>query len=197
MFGASCRRAVGLQSFSSDRWRLITYLPLYLKESMGFSAYWASQALAITQAGAMFGRVGWGAASDRLFVGRRKIVLLIIGIMGSVLLVALSFMSRQSPTLSALARGISFGSLSSRISRRVLRLDRRAGWKSQNRRGFGAHDHHQRRRRYSGDASVRLYRGQERILCDCLAGACGRRRSGLRGARRISQRAATPGRTFP
>ena len=45
----------------------------------------------------MFGRVGWGAASDRLFVGRRKIVLLIIGIMGSVLLVALSFMSRQSP----------------------------------------------------------------------------------------------------
>ena len=45
----------------------------------------------------MFGRVGWGAASDRLFGGRRKIVLLIIGIMGSVLLVALSFMSRQSP----------------------------------------------------------------------------------------------------
>ena len=100
-------------------------------------------------------------------------------------------------TLFALAGGISFGSLSRRISRRVLRLDRRAGWKSQNRRGFGAYDHHQRRRRYSRDATVRLYRGQERILCDCLAGACGRRRSGLRGARRISQRAATPGRTFP
>lgn len=64
---------------------------------MGFSAYWASQALAIAQAGAMFGRVGWGAASDRLFGGRRKIVLLIIGIMGSTLLVALSLMSRQSP----------------------------------------------------------------------------------------------------
>ena len=76
---------------------LITYLPLYLKESMGFSPYWASQALAITQAGAMFGRVGWGAASDRLFGGRRKIVLLIIGIMGSALLVALSLMGRQSP----------------------------------------------------------------------------------------------------
>jgi MFS family permease len=76
---------------------LITYLPLHLKESMGFSAYWASQALAITQAGAMFGRIGWGVASDRLFGGRRKIVLLIIGIMGAVLLVALSLMSRQSP----------------------------------------------------------------------------------------------------
>ena len=64
---------------------------------MGFSAYWASQALAITQAGAMFGRVGWGVASDRLFGGRRKIVLLVIGMTGAVLLVALSLMSRQSP----------------------------------------------------------------------------------------------------
>jgi sugar phosphate permease len=76
---------------------LITYIPLYLKESMGFSAYWASQALAITQAGAMFGRIGWGVASDRLFGGRRKIVLLIIGIMGAALMLALSLMNRQSP----------------------------------------------------------------------------------------------------
>src|SRR5438445_1178818 len=90
---ASCGTAI----FLVGQMALITYLPLYLKESMGFSAYWASQALAITQAGAMFGRVGWGVASDRLFGGRRKIVLLIIGIMGSVLLLALSLMSRQSP----------------------------------------------------------------------------------------------------
>src|SRR5262245_65181445 len=76
---------------------LITYIPLYLKESMGFSADWASQALAITQAGAMFGRIGWGVTSDRFFGGRRKIVLLVIGMTGAVLLVALSLMSRQSP----------------------------------------------------------------------------------------------------
>src|SRR6266576_2084110 len=53
---ASCGTAI----FLVGQMALITYLPLYLKESMGFSAYWASQALAITQAGAMFGRVGWG-----------------------------------------------------------------------------------------------------------------------------------------
>ena len=29
---------------------LITYVPLYLKDTMGYSAYWASQALALTQA---------------------------------------------------------------------------------------------------------------------------------------------------
>ena len=45
----------------------------------------------------MFGRVGWGVASDRLFGGRRKIVLLIIGITGAALMVALSLMTRQSP----------------------------------------------------------------------------------------------------
>jgi MFS family permease len=90
---ASCGTAV----FLVGQMALITYLPLYLKETMGFSAYWASQALALTQAGAMCGRVGWGAASDRLFGGRRKVVLLIIGIDGSALLVTLSLMGRQSP----------------------------------------------------------------------------------------------------
>ena len=75
---------------------LITYIPLYLKDAMGFSAYWASQALALTQAGAMVGRVGWGVASDRLFGGRRKIVLILIGLLSAVLIMALGFMRPQS-----------------------------------------------------------------------------------------------------
>ncbi len=87
----------GTAVFLVGQMALITYIPLYLKESMGVSAYWASQALALTQAGAMFGRVGWGVVSDRLFAGRRKIVLVIIGMMGAALLVALSLMNQQSP----------------------------------------------------------------------------------------------------
>ena len=75
---------------------LITYIPLYLKDAIGFSAYWASQALALTQGGAMIGRIGWGVASDRLFGGRRKIVLVLIGLLSAVLIAALSFMTRQS-----------------------------------------------------------------------------------------------------
>ena len=75
---------------------LITYVPLYLKDVMGYTPYWASQALALTQAGAMVGRVGWGVASDRLFGGRRKIVLIVIGIASVLLIGALSFMSRDS-----------------------------------------------------------------------------------------------------
>ncbi|MGH7795473.1 MAG: MFS transporter [Candidatus Binatia bacterium] len=75
---------------------LITYVPLYLKDVMGYSSYWASQALALTQAGAMVGRVGWGVASDRIFGGRRKIVLIVIGLLSVVLIGALSFMDRES-----------------------------------------------------------------------------------------------------
>jgi MFS family permease len=75
---------------------LITYVPLYLKDAMGFSPYWASQALALTQAGAMIGRVGWGIASDRLFGGRRKIVLILIGLLSAVLIALLSLMTKGS-----------------------------------------------------------------------------------------------------
>ena len=74
---------------------LITYIPLYLKDALGFSAYWASQALALAQGGAMVGRVGWGVASDRLFGGRRKAVLILIGLLSGVLMVALSLIGRQ------------------------------------------------------------------------------------------------------
>jgi predicted MFS family arabinose efflux permease len=76
---------------------LITYVPLYLKDVMGFSAYWASQALALTQAGAMIGRIGWGVVSDRVFGGQRKNVLLVIGGLSAGLVGALSVMTAESP----------------------------------------------------------------------------------------------------
>jgi MFS transporter, ACS family, hexuronate transporter len=75
---------------------LITYIPLYLKDALGYSPYWASQALALTQAGAMIGRVGWGVVSDRIFGGRRKIVLILIGALSVLWFAALSFMDRSS-----------------------------------------------------------------------------------------------------
>jgi MFS transporter, ACS family, aldohexuronate transporter len=88
----SCATAVYL----IGQMALITYVPLYLKDAMGFTPYWASQALALTQGGAMIGRVGWGVVSDRIFGGRRKIVLILIGVLSVVLIAALSFMGRDS-----------------------------------------------------------------------------------------------------
>jgi ACS family hexuronate transporter-like MFS transporter len=68
---------------------LLTYVPLYLKETAGLSPYWASQALALTQLGGMVGRVGWGVVSDRLFHGARKVVLVLIGFLSVALTFAL------------------------------------------------------------------------------------------------------------
>ena len=82
---------------------LITYVPLYLKDAMGFTPYWASQALALTQAGAMIGRVGWGVVSDRIFGGRRKIVLIWIGALSVILFMALSLIGPDSSYLILMA----------------------------------------------------------------------------------------------
>jgi sugar phosphate permease len=87
----------GTALFLIGQMALITYLPLYLRDSLGFSAYRASQALAVAQAGAMIGRVGWGVASDKIFGGRRKIVLILIGLLSVVLIVALSLLPAETP----------------------------------------------------------------------------------------------------
>lgn len=86
----------GTAIFLIGQMSLITYLPLYLKEAMGFEPYWASQALTVAQGGAMLGRIGWGVASDRLFGGRRKIVLVLIGLASILLMLGLSFMTKES-----------------------------------------------------------------------------------------------------
>jgi len=76
---------------------LLTYVPLFLKETVGLSAYWASQALAVTQAGGMTGRIGWGVVSDRLFGGKRKIVLVLIGILSVGLTLGLGLLPPAAP----------------------------------------------------------------------------------------------------
>jgi MFS family permease len=87
----------GTALFLIGQMALITYVPLYLRDSLGYTAYWASQALAVAQGGAMIGRVGWGLASDRIFCGRRKIVLIIIGGLSVALMAGLSVLNGAAP----------------------------------------------------------------------------------------------------
>jgi ACS family hexuronate transporter-like MFS transporter len=89
---------------------LLTYLPLFLKEELGFPAVVASQWLAVTQVGAMLGRVGWGVISDRLFCGRRKIVLVLIGVVSVSICLALSQLSRGISSVFLVPLGF-FGGL--------------------------------------------------------------------------------------
>ena len=73
---------------------LLTYLPLFLKEKLAFSTVHASQWLSITQGGAVLGRVGWGTVSDRLYGGRRKVVLVLIGVISVFLCAGLSTLDK-------------------------------------------------------------------------------------------------------
>lgn len=73
---------------------LLTYLPLFLKERLAFSTVHASQWLSIVQGGAVLGRVSWGTVSDRLYRGRRKAVLVLIGVVSVLLCAVLSVLDR-------------------------------------------------------------------------------------------------------
>jgi len=59
---------------------IITHLVLFLKKEYLFSTVLAGLCLAVIQAGGIAGRIGWGLVSDFLARGRRKMILVLIGI---------------------------------------------------------------------------------------------------------------------
>ena len=184
-----CRQASARRFILIGQMALITYVPLYLKEAMGFSPYWASQALALTQGGAMIGRVGWGVASDRIFGGRRKIVLIMIGLLSIVLMTGIephdqavidSFTVGDRFSCPALCivgyQGVSYaliGELAGKTRTGVA---------------MGHDDHDQRRRGHARHAAVRLHRRSHGFLRRRLAVPCRRYRARLRRDGDLSQR---------
>jgi MFS transporter, ACS family, hexuronate transporter len=76
---------------------LVSYLVLYLMESLGTPVVVAGGALALAQFGGVVGRVAWGVLSDRLFRGSRKAMLLIIGVTSSLLLLGMGFLPPGIP----------------------------------------------------------------------------------------------------
>lgn len=69
---------------------LITHLVLFLKNKFLFSSLMAGMYLASAQAGGMAGRIGWGLVSDFIAGGKRKLILVIIGVAAVVQLFLLS-----------------------------------------------------------------------------------------------------------
>jgi MFS family permease len=62
----------------------MSFLVLYLQETVGLSLTVAAGYLALAQVSGMTGRVGFGVLSDRVFHGRRKVTLMFAGL-GSAL----------------------------------------------------------------------------------------------------------------
>lgn len=83
--------------WSSIQMSISTYLVLYLKETLLFSVVLAGGYLAAAQVSAGVGRVAWGVISDLLFNSRRKIVLLIIGIITTITTMSMGALSTSAP----------------------------------------------------------------------------------------------------
>ncbi|MEX2643917.1 MAG: MFS transporter [Acetobacterales bacterium] len=71
---------------------LFAYLTLFVREGLQASLPVASLCLGAAQAASVAGRLGWGVVSDRLLGGRRKPVLVAIGIASTLLFVAIGLL---------------------------------------------------------------------------------------------------------
>ena len=76
---------------------IITHLVLFLKGKFLFTSVLAGICLAVSQVGGTVGRIGWGLISDFPAGGRRKPVLVIIGI---IAVIQLFLLSRVEPNIS-------------------------------------------------------------------------------------------------
>ncbi len=77
------------------QWSATVYLTLFLHEEAGVSVVAAGALLAVLQVGGIAGRIGWGAASDRL--GRRKPVMVVVGLVAVPTCLTMAFVGQHTP----------------------------------------------------------------------------------------------------
>jgi sugar phosphate permease len=75
----------------------LTYIELYLTETLWFSIPLAATLLALGQIAGTGSRVLWGFVSDRFFYGRRKPILLLVGILAVLMTVFVSLFTLDTP----------------------------------------------------------------------------------------------------
>jgi MFS transporter, ACS family, hexuronate transporter len=78
---------------------ILTHLVLFLKSKFLFSSVLAGICLAVAQAGGIGGRIGWGLVSDYLAGGRRKSILVLIGMISAGQLFLLARVGPEIPAV--------------------------------------------------------------------------------------------------
>ena len=76
---------------------LLSYLVLFLKESLEMSSVVAGSGMAVALAGGGLGRVGWSLFSDLVLGGRRVATMTFIGILSVVSIVAMTLLPTDAP----------------------------------------------------------------------------------------------------
>lgn len=77
-------------AYNIGQQNLFAYLTLFVREGLQASLPVASLCLGVAQAASVVGRLGWGVVSDRLLDGRRKPVLVAIGVIATALFLAMA-----------------------------------------------------------------------------------------------------------
>jgi MFS transporter, ACS family, aldohexuronate transporter len=91
------------------QYSVTVYLVLFLHEALGFSLIAASALLALVNAVAIGGRIGWGWASDAVFGGARRPVLLIIIVLTLAGMLMAAALPRGAPLGAAIALAVLLG----------------------------------------------------------------------------------------
>lgn len=91
------------------QYSVTVYLVLFLHEALGLSLLAASGLLALVNAVAIGGRIGWGLASDALFGGARRPVLLIIIVLTLIGVLAAAALPANAPFGVAVALAVLLG----------------------------------------------------------------------------------------
>ncbi len=87
----------------------ISYLPLYLSEVAGLSAVAAGVVLGQAQLSGTLGRVVFGVLSDRVFGGRRLVVLVLAGVATAALCLATAWVGPRGTGLALSLVALGFG----------------------------------------------------------------------------------------
>ena len=82
---------------------LVTYLVLFLKDSLEMSSVLAGTGLAVSMAGAAIGRIVWGLVSDTLMGGRRVGLLVALSALSALSTALLVLLSSGTPLVLVLA----------------------------------------------------------------------------------------------
>lgn len=79
------------------QWCYLTYLELYLAETVHLPITVAATLMGLGQICGAAGRIIWGLLSDRLFWGRRKPALLLVGALAALMSLGISLYSPKTP----------------------------------------------------------------------------------------------------
>jgi len=82
---------------AGSQWCYLSYIELYLTEDIFLSLILAATLLAAGQICGAVGRIVFGLVSDRLFLGRRKPVLMLLGFLGIAMAVLMAFLLPDTP----------------------------------------------------------------------------------------------------